>query len=55
MTEEEFAKIAFAQLIRAIREIREDMSTEEGEKFVIHFPESIQVNKTIYKFSKSLI
>lgn len=55
MTEEDIAKMAYAEIIKAVREIREDMSQEDGEKFVVHFPESIQINKTIYKFSKSLI
>jgi hypothetical protein len=48
MTEEEIAKIAYAQIIKAIEEVREDYV----EHFDLGFPSTVEVNGTIYRFSK---
>jgi hypothetical protein len=46
MTEEEIAKIAYAEIIKAIEKVREDYV----EDYNIEFPGTIVVNNSLYEF-----
>jgi hypothetical protein len=49
MTEEEIAKIAFAEMIMAIEKVRENYVDD----YTIQFPGMIMVNSSVYEFRKS--